>query len=77
MELDDVIGSGCMLCLNDCGNFLYLEFIIVEVFCIRVIVLLLLFYKVMCDMILGGYDVLKGIMFILNIWVMYYDKNEW
>lgn len=28
-------------------------------------------------MIFGGYDVLKDVMLIINVWVMYYDKDEW
>lgn len=75
--MDDVIGSGCLLYLSDCGSLLYLELIIVEVLCICVIVLLFFFYKFICDMFFGGYDVLKDIMLIINIWVIYYDFDEW
>lgn len=76
-ELDDVIGSGRMPCLNDRGNLPYLESTIAEVLRIRAIVPLSLPHKATCDTTLGGYDVPKGTMLISNIWAMHHDKNEW
>lgn len=77
VEIDEVIGLDCKFCFDDCGNFFYLEFIVVEVFCIVIIMFLFIFYKLMWGSILGGYNILKDIMMMINLWVIYYDVEEW
>ena len=76
-ELDDVIGSGRMPCMNDRGNLPYLESTIAEVLRIRAIVPLSLPHKSTCDTSLGGYDVPKDTMLITNIWAIHHDQDEW
>ena len=76
-ELDDVIGSGRMPCLNDRGNLPFLESTIAEVLRIRAIVPLSLPHKSTCDTSLGGYDVPKDTMLITNIWAIHHDTDEW
>lgn len=49
----------------------------VEVLCIVIIIFLLIFYKLIWKSFLGGYDIFKDIMMMINLWVIYYDLKEW
>lgn len=31
----------------------------------------------MVDIFLNGYEIFKDIIVLFNVWVMYYDENEW
>lgn len=77
VELDDVIGCDWKLWFEDWGCFFYLESIVVEVLCIVIIIFLLIFYKLIWKSFLGGYDIFKDIMMMINLWVIYYDLKEW
>lgn len=76
-EFDEVIGCKCFFSFMDKKNFFYLEVILVEVLCFRLLVLLGFFYKVLVDIILNGYNIFKDIILIVNLWVIYYDFKYW
>lgn len=61
----------------DIKNFFYFENIVLEILCLYLVVLIFFFYVVFEDCMVVGYDVLCGIMLLVNVWVMYRDLYVW
>lgn len=77
IEIDINVDKGCLVDDFDLLKFNYIYYIINEILRFFLFVFFLVLYYLFKDLIIGGYYVFKGIMLLVNVWVIYRDFDLW
>ncbi|XP_046567781.1 steroid 17-alpha-hydroxylase/17,20 lyase-like [Haliotis rubra] len=76
-EVDSVIGPDLNVHVSDRENLPYTDAVIHEVMRLRSVVPIGVAHSTLCDTTVGGYDVPKGTMVIINHDALHFDPDQW
>lgn len=76
-EVDEIVGQHRLVNESDCPNLPYLQSIINESMRLKPAAPLLVPHQSSDDCIIGGYDVPRDTMVLVNAWAIHRDLNTW
>ncbi|KAK1427479.1 hypothetical protein QVD17_16165 [Tagetes erecta] len=76
-EIDEVVGHNRLVDESDIPNLPYLRCIINETFRVKPAGPLLVPHEASSDCVVGGYNIPRGTMLLVNQWAIHHDPNVW